>query len=314
MARAMRIESGARRGLAARAAAALVALGGISLASACAASPRAPAGKRVAAATIAPLADLVARVAGPEWEVRVVVPPGRSPHVFEPTPGEVKRIANASLIVTVGAGYDEWAASLASACASQAALHDAGASVGVTVGARGAEESEGELGHDPHWWLSPPLAGRALGPIAQRLSQIDPAHAAEYRKRADVTRASLEALDARIARRLEPIRGRAFLSAHAAWAYFADRYRLRPVGAIEPIPGREPSPWALLSLIEAAKKERLKTLFTEPQFPASAARIVAREAGVAVREVDPIGGVPGRATYEQLLSFDADAFAEGLGG
>src|SRR5262249_35399788 len=134
-----------------------------------------------------------------------------------------------------------------------------------------------------------------------------------YRARAEATRAALGALDARVASALAPVRGRAFLSAHAAWAYFADRYGLRPVGAIEPIPGREPSPWALLGLIHAAKRERLGTLFTEPQFPESSARIVAREAGVAVNEVDPIGGVPGRRTYEELLLFDARAFRGGLG-
>ena len=279
---------------------------------ACAEAP-ARSERRVAAASIAPLADLVARVAGDGWTVRVIVPPGRSPHVFEPTPGEVRRIANASLIVTVGAGYDEWAGSLARASASTAVVHDAGASVGVTAWPRGAEEAEGVLGHDPHWWLSPPLAARALPPLAERLAALDPAGAAGYRARADETRASLAALDTRLAALLAPVRGRAFLSAHAAWAYFADRYGLRPVGSIEPVPGREPSPRALLDLIRAARGERLGTLFTEPQFPESSARIVAKEAGVGVLELDPIGGVPGRRTYEELLLFDARAFRQGLG-
>jgi zinc transport system substrate-binding protein len=277
---------------------------------ACTAAPAAP--RRVAAASIAPLADLVARVAGDSWTVRVIVPPGRSPHVFEPTPGEVRRIANASLIVTVGAGYDEWAASLARASASSAVLHDAGATVGITAWSRGAEEAEGVLGHDPHWWLSPPLAARALGPLAERFATLDPAGAAAYRARAAEARASLASLDGELSTLLAPVRGRAFLSAHAAWAYFADRYGLRAVGSIEPVPGREPSPRALVSLIHAAREERLATLFTEPQFPDSSARIVAREAGVAVRELDPIGGVEGRRTYEELLRFDARAFREGL--
>jgi ABC-type Zn uptake system ZnuABC Zn-binding protein ZnuA len=122
----------------------------------------------------------------------------------------------------------------------------------------------------------------------------------------------LTELDTKLAEMLAPVRGRAFLSAHAAWAYFSDRYGLRAVGSIEPIPGREPSPRALLSLIHAARDGHLPTLFTEPQFPASSARIVAKEAGVGVRELDPIGGVPGRATYEELLLFDSRAFREGL--
>ncbi|HKC23095.1 MAG TPA: metal ABC transporter substrate-binding protein, partial [Thermoanaerobaculia bacterium] len=164
----------------------------------------------------------------------------------------------------------------------------------------------------PHWWLSPVLAARALGPIAERFAELDPAGAGAYRTRSEEARRALLALDGRIASALAPVRGRAFLSSHAAWGYFAERYGLRAAGAIEPVPGREPSPWALLALIHAAKRERLATLFTEPQFPEASARIVAREAGVAVRELDPIGGVPGRETYEELLLFDAAAFRDGL--
>ena len=120
-------------------------------------------GPSVAAATVAPLASLTATVAGPAWEVRTVIAPGVSPHVFEPAPRDVKRFAPARLLVTVGAGYDDWAGKLVAACASRAIIHDAGASVGIVAG---GEEHEGEIGRDPHWWLSPKLAGRALAPLA----------------------------------------------------------------------------------------------------------------------------------------------------
>jgi ABC-type Zn uptake system ZnuABC Zn-binding protein ZnuA len=269
---------------------------------------------RVAVATIAPLADLTARVAGPGWSVRVIIPPGRSPHVFEPTPRDVKRIAPAEVVVVVGAGYDAWTADLVRACASRAVVHDAGKSVGVeTAGdADHSHESHGELGHDPHWWLSPELAGRALAPLAERLAGIDPAGTAGYRARAAEAHRALIELDRRLASMLAPVRGRAFVSAHEAWAYFADRYGLRPVGSIEPVPGREPSPWDLLTLIHSARKEGIRTLFTEPQFPESSARVVAAEAGIAVRELDPIGGIPGRDSYEELLLYNATQLRDGL--
>src|ERR1019366_6746839 len=102
-------------------------------------------GRRVAAATIAPLASLTATVAGPGWEVRTVIPPGVSPHVFEPAPRDVKRFAPARIVVTVGAGYDDWARKLVAACASDAVLHDAGRSVGVVWGG-GASRSRRRAG------------------------------------------------------------------------------------------------------------------------------------------------------------------------
>ena len=74
---------------------------------------------------------------------------------------------------------------------------------------------------------------------------------------------------------------------------------------IEPFPGREPSPFELRALIQTARSERLGTLFTEPQFPRTAARVVAEEAGLALRMVDPIGGVEGRLGYVATMRWNA---------
>ena len=279
---------------------------------------RAPApGTPAAAATIAPLADVVARVAGPGWDVRTIVPPGVSPHVFEPTPKEVRLVARARLVVTVGAGYDGWAAKLAAACASDARLFDGGKAAGIVALGEGeahGEDADGDLGHDPHWWLSPPLVAKILPALAEELSAIDPAGAAGYRDRAAAFAAELSRLDAEIARTLRPVAGSSIVTAHNAWAYFADRYGLKPAGSIEPVPGREPSPREIQSLVLAARREGLRTLFTEPQFPLEAARVVADEAGLRVAMVDPVGGLPGRLGYEELLLFNARVFRDGLEG
>jgi ABC-type Zn uptake system ZnuABC Zn-binding protein ZnuA len=280
---------------------------------ACSREPRpAEPSARVAAATIAPLADVLARVAGPAWDVRTLVPPGTSPHVFEPTPREVRLVAPARLLVTVGAGYDRWAANLASACAPGAALFDAGAAAGVEApsGASIHGHEDGEF--DPHWWLDPSLVERSLGPLAEKLAAVDPAGAEGYRRRAAALAAELSALDAEMAASLAPVRGGGILSAHDAWERFASRYGLRTVGSIEPVPGREPSPRDLAALVTTARREGIRTLFTEPQFPLSAARVVADEAGIRLATADPIGGVPGRSGYAELMRWNARAFREGL--
>jgi ABC-type Zn uptake system ZnuABC Zn-binding protein ZnuA len=103
------------------------------------------------------------------------------------------------------------------------------------------------------------------------------------------------------------------VSAHPAFTHFAARYGLVQAASVEPVPGREPSPRALASLIHLARDHRLRVIFTEPQFPEAAARMIARDAGLGVTLVDPIGGVDGRITYEELLRFTAAAFLTGLG-
>lgn len=268
----------------------------------------------LAAATIAPLASLTALVAGEGWDVVTVVPPGISPHVFEPGPGDVKRLAKARLVVTVGAGYDTWAARLVAACAAKAEVYDAGAGIGVHADAAGGGhgDHDGEIGHDPHWWLSPRRAAAALAPLAETFARIDPAGASGYRARAAETARSLAALDAEIAATLAPLRGRAVVSTHNSWTYFLHDYGLVNGGSIEPVPGREPSPRELRALIDLVRERHIPVLFTEPQFPPSAARVVSVDAGIRLVLADPLGGVPGRETYEEILRFDARAFREGL--
>ncbi len=270
----------------------------------------------VAAATIPPLADIVSQVAGPRWRVETVVPVGVSPHVFEPTPREARLVAPARLVVTVGAGYDGWASRLASACASKAALFDAGRAAGIEAAdEEGGHEGHGHggLGHDPHWWLSPPLVAKMLPALAAELSALDPAGALGYRERAARFAGELVSLDAEILETLSPVSGSSLFTSHNAWVYFADRYGLRVGASIEPVPGREPSPKELRALILGARRENVRTLFTEPQFPPDVARVVAAEAGLAVATVDPIGGVAGRRSYEELLRFNARVFRAGLG-
>jgi zinc transport system substrate-binding protein len=282
---------------------------------ACAGRP-AESPRQVAAATIAPLADVLARVAGPSWNVRTLVPPGTSPHVFEPTPREVRLVAPSRLVVTVGAGYDGWAARLASACAPRAALFDAGRAAGIEAADEpesGAAHEHGGLGHDPHWWLSPPLVAKMLPALASELSSLDPAGAAGYRERAALFSGELARLDAELLEMLRPVAGSSLFTTHNAWVYFADRYGLKAAASIERVPGREPSPREIRALVLGARREKVRTLFTEPQFPPDVARVVASEAGLSVATVDPIGGVAGRQRYDEILTFNARAFRAGLG-
>jgi zinc transport system substrate-binding protein len=283
-------------------------------------------GAPVAVVTISPLSDLVRSVAGPEWTVRTVIPPGTSPHVFEPDPSDLRKLVGAKVVVVAGAGYDDWMRRALAACASDARVHDAAASIGIGPGhgkeddrAHDAEEghaghghADGILGEDPHWWLSPVLAAKSLAPIAEAIAAVDPVHADDYRRRARETAELYLALDGEIAAKLAPVRGKRFVSAHRAWVYFADRYGLVEAASIEPVPGREPSPRELKALVEEGRRGGLGRLFTEPQFPPAAARVVAQEARLELTLVDPIGGVPGRETYPALMRFNADAFLRGL--
>ena len=65
-------------------------------------------GKLRVAASIVPLADFCRQIGGEKVEVQVLIPPGASPHVFEPSPKMLTYLANARVLVFVGAGLEPW--------------------------------------------------------------------------------------------------------------------------------------------------------------------------------------------------------------
>jgi len=104
------------------------------------------------------------------------------------------------------------------------------------------------------------------------------------------------------------------VSFHAAWRYFARRYELTEVGAVEPFPGKEPSARDIASLVERARAADVRAVLVEPQFSPRTAEQIAREIGARVATVDPLGGsqLAGRAAYLDLMRYNVQRFIEAL--
>ena len=78
-----------------------------------------PAGKLLVAATIVPLGDFCRQIGGDLVQVQVLIPPGASPHLFEPAPSVMARASQARVFVYIGAGLEPWAARLLSSRGSK---------------------------------------------------------------------------------------------------------------------------------------------------------------------------------------------------
>lgn len=264
-------------------------------------------------ATIEPIAMIARELAGAHLTVSTLVPPGASPHTFDPRPGDVVRVARAALLIAVGGGLDGW---------TQRLLGASGRPVETLVllelpdlaplPAAGAASR----GSDPHVWLDPLRVRDVLAPaIAARLEHLDPAHAADTAARLADLQARLTSLDRDLRAVLAGPR-RAYVAFHAAWRYFGARYGLEEIGVIEETPGEEPGPRELAELVAAARAAGVRAILIEPQLDPRVARTLAAEFGATTILVDPNGDPtdPERAGYEGLLRWNARAFARALGG
>ena len=89
------------------------------------------------AATIFPLYDIVRQVAGPVADVVLVLPPGASPHTFEPAPSSVRALDGARALFVIGHGLDDWAVRLARGVRGRATVIRARRARPTGVGRRG---------------------------------------------------------------------------------------------------------------------------------------------------------------------------------
>jgi ABC-type Zn uptake system ZnuABC Zn-binding protein ZnuA len=154
----------------------------------------------------------------------------------------------------------------------------------------------------------------ALPGLVGELARLDPAGAAAYKTNAESFAGELDALHDEVSEMLEPFAGEHLLLVHPSFLYFMADYGLELGGLVEPAPGKEPTPRSMLELIEIAQERRIKAIFTEPQLPEEPVRVLAEETGLPVFTLDPLGGVPGRMTYEELTRYNAETIAKALGG
>lgn len=240
--------------------------------------------------SIPPQAWLVERLAGDRVAVMELVPPGASPHSYDPTPRQLTAAAGAALWFTVGATMEQaLQPRLRRMLPDLRIVPTADEAVGRPAGAdshEGGHGHEGEHEHDPHVWLDPLMAADAAVRMAAALSRLDPDGASHYAERLAALQRELADLDRELAGTLAPVRGGELLVMHPAFGWFAERYGLIQTAVEQG--GLSPSPRHLAATLERARDRGVRTLFLQPQTSPDQARTVAREAGFTVGVLDPL--------------------------
>jgi ABC-type Zn uptake system ZnuABC Zn-binding protein ZnuA len=247
------------------------------------------------AATIFPLYDIVREVGGSVADVVVVLPPGASPHTFEPTPAGVRNLTGAGVLFMIGHGLDDWAARMARGVGVRRTVI---VDCGITLRQRGGSV-------DPHYWLSIANAKKIAATVAEEVERLAPAQRGEVRRALAVYLARLEATDGEIRRLLADLPNKRIATFHDAFGYFADAYGLEVVATFEPFPGKEPGPRFVQEFQRTVRATGLRVLFAEPQLALAPLGPIASDLGVTLSVLDPLGGVPGRQSYMDLMVFDA---------
>lgn len=288
-----------------------------------AASGSAASSGLIVATTVSPLTSIVAAVAGDNVTIEGIVPEGTNSHTFEPEPQTAELLSKADLIFINGLKLEDPTLSLAEANKKD------GAEI-VELGTISLPESDyiydfsfpkEEGKPNPHLWTDPGYAVAYAEIVRAKLTERDPANAAEYQANFEAFKAEADKLaEAVRADQVSVPEGQLKLvTYHDAYAYFAKNFGWEVVGAIQPSSFDDPTPAEVADLIEQIRSTGVPTIFGSEVFPSAVLEAIAAETGVRYEDSlrdDDLPGAPGEAQHSllELLRYNYRTMIAGLGG
>ncbi len=273
--------------------------------------------------TVAPLTNIAYNVAGSQVNLTGIIGDGIDSHTFEPAPSDAKILGAADIIFVNGLHLEEPTVKLAEANKKP------GAKI-VYLGENTITEKEWIFdfsfpkdGGDPnpHLWMNPLYAKRYAEIMRDELKLLDPAHKEIYQENTGKFVQKIEKLDQAIQASIQtiPEKNRKLLTYHDSFAYFAPRYGMSVIGAIQPSDFNEPTPQDVVRVIEQIRSENLPAVFGSEVFPSKIIDQIAKEAGVTFIETlsdDALPGQKGDAnhTYVGMMVDDVRTMSTALGG
>jgi ABC-type Zn uptake system ZnuABC Zn-binding protein ZnuA len=302
----------------------LVAVAALLLGVACSSpSDGADAGRLQVVASVAPIVDIVKNVAGDAADVNGLIPEGVDSHTFEPTPDTAKLISDADVIFLNGLDLEDPTLSLAQSDKKDSAQI-------YLLGDHTLQPSQylydfsfpKDQGHpNPHLWMDVVYAMKYTELVRDELSSVDPANAATYKKNADAYLATLRTLNTAVQGAIDtiPPENRLLLTYHDSFAYFANRYGMKVIGAIQPADFAEPSAQEVAELIDQIRTEHVPAIFGSEVFPSPVLAQIAAETGAKYEDSlrdDDLPGDPGQPehSYVGLMIYDVQTMVQDLGG
>ncbi len=235
--------------------------------------------------SIAPIKPLVAAIVADGFDVKVLVPAGASPETYEPTPKQFIELNNARMVFSTG--LLDFEKTLLDKVYDQSRVVNLSHGI-TTIAGNCSHTHHGKHCHhgiDPHIWCSP----KSLQTMAQNISNALIASMPDsvvYKERYSVINQRITDLDQRVNEMCQNASLPYFIIYHPALTYLARDYGLEQV-AVEN-EGKETSAKRLSQIIDRARKDGVKRVFYQSEFPASSIEVVAQDIGAQAVEINPL--------------------------
>ncbi|EPA96459.1 ABC-type Zn2+ transport system, periplasmic component/surface adhesin [Pseudomonas sp. G5(2012)] len=263
--------------------------------------------------SIKPLQLIAAAVQDGVAIPEVLLPPGASPHNYALRPSDVRKVQSVDLLYWIGPDMEGFMPRVLNGrTLPSVAVQDL---PGLKLRhfaqdnhSHAEEADEHDHDHRPgsldaHLWLSPANARVIAAKMAADLSAADSVNAARYQSNLKAFDERLDALDARLKKRLRGIEGKPYFVFHEAFDYFEDAYGLKHAGVFSVAAEVQPGAQHVAAMRARLQEVGKTCVFSEPPLRPRLAETLVAGLPVKLAELDALGGyTPATAQgYEQIL-------------
>ena len=245
--------------------------------------------------TISPYKYFVDQIAKGKVDVNVMVSNGNNPETYEPYAQQMMELSKSALYLKVGSiGFEQtWMKKLQDNAPDMKVID-------TSVGIKSAKTPGGNI--DPHVWMSCSNARIIASNILKALCQLEPKNKAFFEKNYQSLLSIIDKRDSTIKEsfKKDPDLVRKFVIYHPILTYFARDYQLEQLAIEEE--GREPSASQLKSLIERARKEKIKFCLIQAEFANRNTTTFINESHTKPMDINPLQGDWNRAMLEAALA------------
>jgi manganese transport system substrate-binding protein len=292
---------------------AVLALVVVVLLTACTARPTpGTSDKPVVLTTFTVLADMAQNVAGDHLQVQSITKVGAEIHGYEPTPGDLRRAAQADLILDNGLNLEAWFGQFVEGFdVPHIVVSEGVQTIPIT------EDAYAGL-TNPHAWMSALNARIYVANMVRAFSDLDPAHAADYQRNGAAYGAELQRIHEGLVRQIRtvPKAQRALVTCEGAFSYLARDTGLSEIYIWAVNAEQQATPQQVAGTIEAVIRNRVRAVFCESTVSDKPMQQVVRATGArfgGVLYVDSLSEADGPVpTYLDLLRHDAAVIVAGL--